>query len=107
MSTQFIDLLITEDDLTLTAGEPRLATDKDCIEQDIRHMIREHGLAVQMIANRNSVEIAYLAQRIEIEMEKDVRLVPGTAQVTQVTTGVFLATANTQQFGRLNVELGL
>ena len=107
MSDQFIDLLITDDDLTLAAGEPRLATNKDCIEQDIRHMIREHGLAVQMIANRNSVEIAYLAQRIEIEMEKDVRLVPGTAQVTQLNTGVFLATADTKRFGRLNVELGL
>jgi len=107
MNDQFIDLLITEDDLTLAAGEPRLATNKDCIEQDIRHMIREHGLAVQMVANRNPIDIAYLAQKIEIEMEKDVRLVPGTAQVSQITTGVFLATADTVRFGGLNVEVGL
>ncbi len=106
MSTN-IDLLITEDDLTLAGGEPRLITDKKCIEQDIKHMIREHGFAVQMVANRNPVEVAYLAQRIEMEMEKDVRLIPGTAQVTELVTGQFLATADTVQFGGLSVGLDL
>ena len=99
------DLLITDDDLTLVSGDARPIKDRDCIAQDIKHMIREKGYAARMVGNRNNLEIAQLAQEIEIEMELDTRLVPGTAEVVNAGDGKFFAFADTVEFGRLEVRI--
>ena len=77
-----IDLSIIDDDLVLNQlGEPELRAEADCIAQDLRHMLRERGYAFSMIGERNQVTLSTLATQIEIEMENDTRIYPGTAKV--------------------------
>lgn len=77
-----IDLLIENDDLSLSGGgEPLLASYADCVAQDLRHMIREKGFAIQMVGERNPVTLAAAAKTIELEIENDTRIYPGTASV--------------------------
>lgn len=78
-----IDLLIQDDDMVFSSiGEPLLVTGVDCVAQDIRHMIREKGYVWRMIGERNQTTINALCTEIEIEMENDERIYPGTANVT-------------------------
>ena len=50
------DLLISKDDMTLDAnGEPVLVTGRACIAQDIQHMIRESGLLVELVGERDGI----------------------------------------------------
>ncbi|MGO3406748.1 DUF2590 family protein [Marinomonas sp.] len=75
-----IDLLIVDDDLDLSGiGEPQLVNGTDCVAQDLRHMIREKGYAFRMIGERNKTKIAALCTEIELEIENDERIYPGTA----------------------------
>ena len=51
----YIDLLITDDDFTLDAGRiPQMVDGRASIAQDIVHMIRETGLLVALVANRDA-----------------------------------------------------
>ena len=78
-----IDLLIQDDDIVLSSiGEPLLVEGVNCVAQDIRHMIREKGYAWRMIGERNQTTINALCTEVEIEMENDERIYPGTANVT-------------------------
>ncbi len=77
-----IDLLIQDDDIVLSSiGEPLLVEGVNCVAQDIRHMIREKGYAWRMIGERNQTTIKALCTEIEIEVENDERIYPGTASV--------------------------
>ncbi len=77
-----IDLLIQDDDLVLSGiGEPVLISAAQCIAQDLRHMIREKGYGVQLVGQRSRVKVLAIAKAVEIEMENDERIYPGTAQV--------------------------
>jgi hypothetical protein len=105
MST-YIDLLITNDDVTLDAGKnPLLVTDKACIVQDLKHMIRERGYLVQMIGQRDSGKVQQLMQAIEAEADNDLRIRPGTATVNRLDTETFVLTATTMDFGLVEVTL--
>jgi hypothetical protein len=78
-----IDLLIQDDDMVFSSiGEPLLVTGVDCVAQDICNMIREKGYALRMIGERNQTTINALCTEIEIEMENDERIYPGTASVS-------------------------
>jgi len=78
-----IDIRIENDDFVLSSmGEPTLTTESNCIAQDLKHMIREKGYAFSMVGERNGVNIATLCTRIEIEIENDARIYPGTAAVS-------------------------
>jgi hypothetical protein len=78
-----IDLFIQDDDMVFSSiGEPLLVTGVDCVAQDIRHMIREKAYAWKMIGERNQTTIAALCTEIEIEVENDERIYPGTASVS-------------------------
>lgn len=100
-----IDLLIQDDDLVLSSiGEPALTKDADCIAQDLRHMIREKGYAVQLVAERNPVTIAATKKRIELEMEEDRRIYPGTARVELINESL-ICTAKTLDGDSINAEI--
>ena len=78
-----IDLLIQDDDIVLSSiGEPLLVEGVNCVAQDLRHMIREKAYAWKMIGERNKTTIAALCTEIELEMENDERIYPGTASVS-------------------------
>jgi hypothetical protein len=102
----YVDLLITGSDLTLdAAGEPMLVYDADCIAQDIKHLILESGLMVEIIGQRNSTQVKGNLQALTLLIEDDVRLVPGTVSITQVETETFYITATTYKYGDISVEV--
>ncbi len=52
--SEYIDLLIHDNDLVLDPSrQPELIDDRASIAQDIAHMIRDSGLLVTLVAERN------------------------------------------------------
>lgn len=91
-----IDLLIVDDDLRLnSANIPDLIYGVSCIAQDIKHMIRESGLLVELIGNRDFGKTTLNMNRIEIKIENDQRIKSGTAKVTLLNGEIFVVTALT------------
>lgn len=104
--TLYVDLLVTDDDLTLDdIGVPTHTGDRASIAQDIKHMIRETGLLIELVGQRDQGKIATNLKRIEIEVEKDVRIRPGTAKVTATNIETYFITAETMELGRVEVNL--
>jgi len=104
----YIDLLITDNDLTLDiAGEPVLTDDRDSIAQDIKHLIRESGLLVEIIGQRNKQSVLLNLQKLQLLIEDDIRLVPGTIVITEQATELFFITADTVKFGSIDFTIGL
>ncbi|MDL5601651.1 MULTISPECIES: DUF2590 family protein [unclassified Pseudomonas] len=104
--SEYVDLLIADNDLVLDPShQPLLVDDRACIAQDIAHMIRDSGLLVVLVAERDRLRQRDCIQRMELLVEADVRLVPGTARITQQAPGVYLVTAKTLKFGSIEVSL--
>ena len=102
----YVDLLITGDDLTLdVGGEPRLIYDKDCITQDIKHLIRESGLLVAIVGQRDEAVVSGNLLSLALLIEDDQRMVPGTVAITQTELGVFLIVASTYKYGDINLQV--
>lgn len=104
--SEYLDLLIVGNDFALDASrQPVPVEDRACIAQDIAHMIRESGLLVTLVAERNRLKQRDCIQQLELLVEDDVRLVPGTARITQLEPGQYLVTAKTIKFGDIEVTL--
>jgi hypothetical protein len=104
--SDYVDLLIIGNDFALDASrQPVPVEDRACIAQDIAHMIRESGLLVTLVAERNRLKQRDCIQQLELLVEDDVRLVPGTARITQLEPGQYLVTAKTLKFGDIEVTL--
>ena len=102
----FVDWLITDDDLTLDAGgEPLLIYDLDCITQDIKHMIRDSGLLVQVVGQRSDDAVADLLLQLVLLVETDERLVPGTVAITRQSSALFFVTADTYLYGPTTLQV--
>ena len=102
----YIDLLITNNDLSLDpSNQPLLVEDRASIAQDIGHMIRESGLLVTLVAERDRFRQADCIQQLELLVEDDVRLVPGTVRILEEEKGQYLVTAKTVEFGSVEVVL--
>jgi len=104
--SEYIDLLIRDNDLVLDPSrQPLLIEDRASIAQDIAHMIRESGLLVTLVAERSTLRQRDCIQQLELLVEADARLVPGTALIKQVESGRYLVTAKTLKFGDIEVAL--
>ncbi|MDQ0741801.1 DUF2590 family protein [Pseudomonas sp. W4I3] len=104
--SEYIDLLIADNDLVLDPSrQPLLIDDRASIAQDIAHMIRESGLLVTLVAERSKLRQRDCIQQLELLVEADERLVPGTALIKQVESGQYLVTAKTLKFGDIEVTL--
>ncbi|HCL4123572.1 TPA: DUF2590 family protein [Pseudomonas aeruginosa] len=102
----YIDLLIQGNDLVLDPSrQPLLVDDRSSIAQDIAHLIRESGLLVTLVAERDRFRQRDCIQQMELLVEADVRLVPGTAQIIEQGAGKYLVTARTVEFGAIEVTL--
>ncbi len=103
---EYIDLLIVDNDLALDLSQqPNQIEDRACIAQDIAHMIRDSGLLVTLVAERDRLRQRDCIQQLELLVETDTRLVPGTALITQQEPGQYLVTATTLEFGDVGVTL--
>lgn len=101
---KYIDLLITERDFTLNVGfEPILCNNRQSITQDIAHSIIESGLATQLIAERSPTLRADIRTQIVLLVEDDERLIPGTIIVDEENVKQLWVTADTYDFGRVDI----
>lgn len=99
------DVWIENGDVVLDAGRnPIIITDAACIAQDIKHAILESGLAVELVAERSPTEISDIEYRIIMLAEMDIRIVPGTADITLQEDGRLLS-ASTYEFGDIKTWL--
>ncbi|BCS89962.1 DUF2590 family protein [Pseudodesulfovibrio sediminis] len=97
---KYFDLLITDDDITLDAGGiPERCSNRDSIAQDIVHMIRETGLLVELVGNRDERKKAENVVKLTMDVDNDERIVPGTCAITEPSLGVFYLQAETVEFG--------
>lgn len=103
---KYFDLLVSDDDLTLDrGGNPERCFDRDSIAQDIQHMIRETGLLVELVGNRDARKKAENIVKLTIEVDNDERIVPGSCEIAEVELGVFYLTAETVEFGPINMQM--
>ncbi|QXO19206.1 DUF2590 family protein [Vibrio ostreae] len=100
------DILIENGDVVLDAGRnPVLIQDRAVIAQDIKHAIMESHLAVDLIAERSPSKKADIRTQLELLVEEDVRLVPGTVRLEEPTDGTIYVFAKTAEFGNLDLEV--
>ena len=103
-----IDLLVENGDFVLdVAGFAAPVSDRYSIGQDIKHRLIESGLLQLFIGQRSTLERQTLTNKILIEVEKDQRLKPGTAELLELETkpGTFYLTAETIEYSGLTVYL--
>lgn len=104
----YIDLLIEHGDFSLNAGnEPELCNNRKSIGQDIIHAIIESGLATQLIAERSPTLRADIFTQLELLVENDERIVPGTVDISEESQKRLWVTASTYDFGTLSYQVDL
>ena len=82
MEQQWRDILITNRDITLDpAGIPEYVTDRPSITQDIVHMIMESGILIELVGERSRAKWSGNMTRLEILVEDDIRIIPGTVVI--------------------------
>ena len=100
------DVLIENGDVVLDAGHnPVLIQDRAVIAQDIKHAIIESNVAIHLIAERSPAKKADARTQLELLVEEDVRLVPGTVRIEEVSDGQLYIFAETMQFGSVTTEV--
>lgn len=103
---RYIDLLITDRNFTLNAGdEPALCHNRVSITQDVAHRIIESGLATQLVAERSPTIRADIHTQMEILVESDDRLIPGSVVIDEESPKRLWVTADTVDFGRINLSV--
>ncbi|MEZ8704865.1 DUF2590 family protein [Vibrio alginolyticus] len=103
---KYQDILIENGDVVLDAGRnPIMIQDRAVIAQDIKHAIIESNLAVDLIAERSPSKKADIRTKLELLVEEDVRLVPGTVRLDEPTEGTIYVFADTMDFGELQLEI--
>ncbi|GEM77351.1 DUF2590 family protein [Vibrio sagamiensis] len=108
MSPQYIDLLVNDGGIDFDAGQqPIYTSDRNSIAQDIKHAIIESGLLREMQAERNRALRADVLTRIEMLVEQDKRIVPGSAEVTEQTSEKIWIFAETEAYGTMQYGVTL
>ncbi|PWC18246.1 DUF2590 family protein [Brenneria corticis] len=102
---KYIDLLITNRDFNLNTGhEPIVCNNHVSIGQDCVHAIIESGLTTKLIAERSPTLRADIMTQIIILIEDDERIIPGTVELSEETQTRLWITAETYDFGRIQVS---
>ena len=82
MNNQWRDILITDRDITPDpAVIPEYVTQRPSITQDIVHMIMESGLLIELVGERSRAKWTGNMTRIEMLVEDDERIIPGTVVI--------------------------
>ena len=106
MTGKYIDILVVNGAWQLDpGGQPRYTRDRHSIGQDIKHRIMESGLARKLVGERSSTLRADIMTEIELQVENDIRLIPGTILIKEEAPGQIMVTASTYEFGQLEVLL--
>lgn len=104
----YIDLLIENGNFVLNTGkEPVLCNNRKSIGQDIIHSILESGLATQLVGERSPTLRADIFTQLELLIEEDERIVPGTVDVSEESQKRLWVTASTYDFGGISAQVEL
>ncbi|MGE6980723.1 DUF2590 family protein [Kluyvera intermedia] len=104
----YIDLLIENGDFVLNAGnEPELCNNRKSIGQDVIHSILESGLITRLIAERSPTMRADIFTQLEMLVESDERIVPGTVEISEESLARLWVTASTYDFGSISYQVDL
>ena len=102
----FRDLRIEADDLALdVAGEPQRIEGAAVIVQDLRHRLRESGLALALVGQRAAAERAVVLTQIADEVEEDARFVFSATAATETEAGQVWVTARTTEEARIELSV--
>jgi len=107
MNLLHIDLNIVDGDFVLNNSlSPEQINSEHVISQDIKHRILESGLLTKLIGQRNKNGITPVLIELELEIELDERLIPGSIQIVSNLDKTITITANTKQYGNqaFNIE---
>lgn len=105
---KYSDLYIEQGALalnTLPRPEPELINTRASIAQDVKHMLLESGLVTRLLAQRNAALRNDVYTAMELLIETDVRLVPGSIVIDARNEARILVTATTYEFGTINTEV--
>lgn len=104
----YIDLLIERRNFVLNSGnEPLLCNNSKSIGQDIVHSILESGLATELIAERSPTMRGDILTRLELLIESDERIEPGTVVISEESLKRLWITASTWEFGSISTRVDL
>ena len=104
----YIDLLIEGRNFVLNSGnEPLLCNNSKSIGQDIVHSILESGLATELIAERSPTLRGDILTRLELLIESDERIEPGTVVISEESLKRLWITASTWEFGPISSRVDL
>tara|TARA_R110002051_G_scaffold183347_3_gene252916 strand:- start:1457 stop:1798 length:342 start_codon:yes stop_codon:yes gene_type:complete len=99
----YSDLKIIDDDLVRDEfGQPVFIYDRDVVDQDIRHSIRESGLLEQLIGERSPNQRKMILSKLRILIESDPRVIPGTSEMDIKDIENFRIIADTD-FGKIHM----
>jgi len=102
----YTDLHISNGDVVLDAGKnPLYLTDRAAIAQDIAHAILDTGLAHLLVSDRGTGVTADTQIKLKLLVEDDVRILPGTVRIEQVTSGQWWVYADTIDFGPVSAPI--
>lgn len=103
----YIDIKVIDGGWDMDAGQqPTKCSDLYSIAQDVKHSIMESGLARLLVGERNPVLRADVLVQIEQLAEQDVRIIPGTATVTEAQAGDILLTADAYEYDQqINTQI--
>lgn len=107
---KYIDLWIDGEDISLDSGkQPILCNNRLSIAQDIKHALLESGLVTALIGERSAVLRSDIFLQMQLLIEEDERLIPGTIQIIEKKNvennkALLWIVADTVEFGTISTE---
>lgn len=102
---KYQDLLIIDRDVELDENNnPRFIDGRESIAQDIKHMLMELNLFVELIGNRDPEKERQVINRVTLLVDADLRIVAGTSKVVK-NGDQYWVLATTIDYGVIKVEL--
>lgn len=103
---KYSDLYIIGGGISLNAiAEPALIDTRASIAQDVKHRLMESGLVTKLLAQRNSTLRNDVYTEMELLIETDTRLVPGSIVLYTGNESLITINAKTYEFGDINTEV--
>lgn len=95
------DIKMSNDDITLLEdNQAELIFNQDVIIQDLIHALRESGLLINLIAERNLNNRLLIFNKIKILVEDDTRIVPGSC-IIEDNSQILGIKCDSYDFGKL------
>lgn len=100
-----LDLLIENGDLVfLSDGEPKTVSNQAAVAQDLKHRIKESGLAAQLVAARGTENKSAL-QQLKLVAKREERIRPESVKISDSGNGLVQIEAVTIDDENISINL--